>query len=114
MKQPVVLDTDISSLAIKGQLPLVWHAKLVWTKPVMTFITRGELVQWTLTRNLGKQRKGQVHNWIAKSHFLPGNEAVDIFGELSAAAIRRGRPRPVSDTWIAACCRVIAFWGCRW
>ena len=25
-------------------------------------------------------------------------------GRLSAAAIRRGRPRPVNDMWIAACC----------
>jgi predicted nucleic acid-binding protein len=27
-----------------------------------------------------------------------------IWGELSAAATQRGRPRPVNDTWIAACC----------
>jgi toxin FitB len=25
-------------------------------------------------------------------------------GELPASAIRRGRPRPVNDTWIATCC----------
>jgi predicted nucleic acid-binding protein len=25
-------------------------------------------------------------------------------GELSAAAIQRGRTRPVNDTWVAACC----------
>ena len=23
---------------------------------------------------------------------------------MSAAAIQRGRPRPVNDTWVAACC----------
>jgi toxin FitB len=27
-----------------------------------------------------------------------------VWGELSAAATQRGRPRPVNDTWIAACC----------
>jgi predicted nucleic acid-binding protein len=27
-----------------------------------------------------------------------------IWGELSAAATQRGRPRPVNDTWAAACC----------
>lgn len=25
-------------------------------------------------------------------------------GGLSAAAVRRGRPRPVNDMWVAACC----------
>ena len=36
---------------------------------------------------------------------LPGDEAVAaIWGRLSAAASHRGRPRPVNDMWIAACC----------
>jgi predicted nucleic acid-binding protein len=26
------------------------------------------------------------------------------WGEISAYAAKRGRPRPVNDTWIAACC----------
>jgi hypothetical protein len=28
------------------------------------------------------------------------------WGEISAYAARRGRPRPQNDTWIAACCLV--------
>jgi toxin FitB len=36
---------------------------------------------------------------------IPGSKAVaGIWGELSAAAIQRGRARPVNDTWVAACC----------
>jgi toxin FitB len=27
-----------------------------------------------------------------------------VWGGLSAAASQRGRPGPVNDTWIAACC----------
>jgi predicted nucleic acid-binding protein len=38
---------------------------------------------------------------------LPGNEDVaTAWGQISAAAIHRGRPRPVNDTWVAACCLV--------
>ena len=34
---------------------------------------------------------------------LPYSEAVVVsWGELQARAVRRGRPRPVNDTWIAA------------
>ncbi len=38
---------------------------------------------------------------------LPYDEQVAWqWGRLSAAAELRGRPRPVNDTWIAACCVV--------
>jgi predicted nucleic acid-binding protein len=36
---------------------------------------------------------------------VPGGEAVAAtLGRLSAAAVRRGRLRPVNDMWVAACC----------
>ncbi|SNY49905.1 hypothetical protein SAMN05421748_110164 [Paractinoplanes atraurantiacus] len=35
----------------------------------------------------------------------PGDEDVaDTFGYLAAASMRRGRPRPMNDAWVAACC----------
>jgi toxin FitB len=38
---------------------------------------------------------------------LEYDEAVAIkWGQLQARAQQRGRPRPVNDTWIAACCLV--------
>jgi toxin FitB len=38
---------------------------------------------------------------------LPYSEHVAVrWGELQARAERRGRPRPVNDTWIAAVCLV--------
>jgi toxin FitB len=38
---------------------------------------------------------------------LPYDEAVSVtWGHLQARAQRRGRPRPVNDAWIAACCLV--------
>ena len=44
-------------------------------------------------------------NWLSGIPVLPGDEAVAaIWGVLSAAASRRGRPGPVNDMWIAACC----------
>ncbi|MGH9185245.1 MAG: type II toxin-antitoxin system VapC family toxin [Acidimicrobiales bacterium] len=32
------------------------------------------------------------------------DEVARRWGQLAASAQRRGRPRPVNDTWIAACC----------
>jgi toxin FitB len=38
---------------------------------------------------------------------LLGDEEVSTaWGNLQARAQRRGRPRPINDTWIAACCLV--------
>ncbi|WP_374251161.1 hypothetical protein [Micromonospora sp. R77] len=38
---------------------------------------------------------------------LPFDEAVaTTWGQLQARAQQRGRPRPVNDSWIAACCLV--------
>ena len=43
--------------------------------------------------------------WLAGKPVISGGKRVAvIWGELSAAATQRGRPRPVNDTWIAACC----------
>ncbi len=45
--------------------------------------------------------------WLGNVVILPYSEAVAVtWGELQAQAVRRGRPRPVNDTWIAACCLV--------
>jgi predicted nucleic acid-binding protein len=36
---------------------------------------------------------------------LPGScHAAAIWGEIQAHARLRGRPRPINDSWIAACC----------
>jgi hypothetical protein len=43
--------------------------------------------------------------WLASVVVLPYNRRVSrTWGAISAAASRRGRPRPANDTWIAACC----------
>lgn len=105
MPRLVVLDTDVSSKIIKGGLPPTLEAKLADANPVMTFVTYGELVTWTLVLKLGDRRKGEVGVWIDKTPFVPGNEIVaDFYGRLAAGAKRRGRPRPKNDMWIAACC----------
>jgi hypothetical protein len=46
-----------------------------------------------------------LESWLADKPVIPAGKTIAVgWGELSAAATRRGRPRPVNDTWIAACC----------
>jgi predicted nucleic acid-binding protein len=73
--------------------------------PLITFVTFGELATWAEIRNWGQRRREELTSWLSRIAVLPGDEAVDAtWGRLSAAAVQRGRPRPVNDMWVAACC----------
>ena len=54
---------------------------------------------------LGRNSRDELSRWLSGIPVLPGDEDVaTTWGQLSAAAVERGRPRPVNDTWVAACC----------
>jgi predicted nucleic acid-binding protein len=102
---PAVLDTDVASLLHKDTLAGPLATRLIGREPLITFVTFGELAMWAEIRNWGQRRREELTGWLSRLAVLPGEEAVAaIRGRLSAAAIRRGRPRPVNDMWIAACC----------
>ncbi len=68
-------------------------------------MTIGELAKWTALRNWGPRNRASLDAWLQDKPVIPGSKTIAIkWGELSAAATTRGRPRPVNDTWIAACC----------
>jgi predicted nucleic acid-binding protein len=103
----VVLDTDVASNSFKGRLPPTLAARLVGRQPLLAFVTIGELARWTALRNWGPRNRASLDTWLQDKPVIPGSKAIAIgWGELAAAATRRGRPRPVNDTWIAACCLV--------
>ncbi|MFI6293935.1 type II toxin-antitoxin system VapC family toxin [Nonomuraea sp. NPDC050790] len=102
---PVVLDTDAASLIHKRRLPPKLAGRLVATTPVITFVTMAELTKWMHLRDWGTRNRDALAAWLATIPVLPGDEDVAmVWGALAAAAVRRGRPRPVNDMWIAACC----------
>ncbi len=72
---------------------------------MLTFVTIGELTQWAKLRNWGPRNRTSLEEWLTDKPVIPGAKSIAvIWGELSAAATKRGRPRPVNDTWVAACC----------
>jgi predicted nucleic acid-binding protein len=73
----------------------------------ITFVTLAELHRWALLRNWGPQKLIGLDAWLSTRPTLPYTDAVARkWGEISAYATRRGRPRPQNDSWIAACCLV--------
>jgi predicted nucleic acid-binding protein len=102
-----VLDTDGASRILKHDLPSAAASRLAGQPLCITFITLGELTQWATMRAWGRVRREALGRWVSEQPVLPGSEDVARrWGEISARARQRGRPRPANDTWIAACCLV--------
>jgi predicted nucleic acid-binding protein len=102
---PVVLDTDVASAALKERVPQELDRRLAGRPLAITFVTVGELTQWTFVRHWGTERRAGLDRFFARVVVLPYSVRVAaIWGEIQAHAQLRGRPRPVNDSWIAACC----------
>lgn len=115
MSSYVVIDTDVASKILRDRLPDALAAALVGKTLCTTFVTVAELTQWAEMRRWGAGRRHELTAWLAPVLVLPYNEHQDdsvledvarTWGEISARARMRGRPRPQNDTWIAACCLV--------
>jgi predicted nucleic acid-binding protein len=101
----IVLDTDVVSLYCTGRLPGDFARQVAANDISIAFATAGELWKWALARRWGGARRGGLDLWLADSRVIPaGMVTAKIWGEITTAAQRRGRPRPLNDTWIAACC----------
>ena len=101
----VVLDTDAASLLHRGRLPPDQARLLVGATLAITFVTVGELHKGMALRSWGERRRDDLVRWTERLVVLAyDGDVARRWGELAAAAQARGRPRPVNDTWIAACC----------
>ena len=103
----VALDTDVASAILRGRLPESMHAELEGKSLAITFVTVGELTSWTIRRGWGARRLADIATWRRHVTRIPYDEAVaTTWGWLDARAQARGRPQPINDMWIAACCLV--------
>lgn len=104
-RDAVVLDTDVASRLHRRRLADPLAPRLVGRRPLVTFVTLGELTKWAEIRHWGRRSREELARWLSGVPVLPGVEEVAAtWGRLAAAADQRGRPRPVNDMWVAACC----------
>jgi predicted nucleic acid-binding protein len=103
----IILDTDAASAVLRNRTSDRFRALTANKTICITFVTLGELTKWTLLRSWGPRRLADFVAWCRKVVVLPYNTAVaTTWGEIQARAQHRGRPRPVNDSWIAACALV--------
>jgi toxin FitB len=101
----VVVDTDVASAILKSQLPDDLIRRLAGQQLAITFVTVGELTQWTYLHRWGSQRRAGLRAFFASVVVPPSSfQVATVWGEIQAHARLRGRPRPINDSWVAACC----------
>lgn len=103
----IVLDTDVASSLLRRRTPPSLVRQFAGSTLAVSFVTVGELTKWTLVRAWGPKNLAAMRDFLAGLVVLPYDTQVAArWGELQAYAQLRGRPRPVNDSWIAACCLV--------
>ena len=101
----VVLDTDVASAVIRDRLPAPLAARLTGRVWAVSFVTVGELWKWAELRSWGSPARRRLADWLDRLVVVPSSSSVcRTWGHTVAGAQRRGRPLPVNDSWIAACC----------
>ena len=101
----IVLDTDVVSRYRAGRLPAGYARRITSNELSVAFATAGELWKGARIRRWGGARRGGLELFLDQTLILPaGLTVATVWGELAARAQRGGRPRPLNDSWIAACC----------
>jgi predicted nucleic acid-binding protein len=96
----IVLDTDVVSLHRAGRLPVGFARQVAKNDLSVTFATAGELWKGAVAKRWGDARRGGLDLWLAVTTIIPAGLAVArVLGSITTAARRRGRPRPVNDSW---------------
>jgi predicted nucleic acid-binding protein len=99
----LVIDTDVASAMQKGNLADWASRQIVGRRVWLPFVTVGELWKWAEVRSWGERRRRDLESWMAIRRVIHADgEVAHTWGQLAAAASRRGRPCPQNDTWIAA------------
>jgi toxin FitB len=70
----------------------------------IAYATAGELWKGALAKRWGGARRGGLDLWLAETHLTAGLTVAKLWADITVRVQRRGRPRPLHDTWIAACC----------
>jgi predicted nucleic acid-binding protein len=101
----IVLDTDVVSHYRAGRLPEGRRRVVTANQHCIAFATAGELWKGAQIQRWGGVRRAALDLWLHEETVLPaGLRVARVWGAISDGAQRRGRPRPLNDSWIAACC----------
>jgi predicted nucleic acid-binding protein len=101
----IVFDTDVVSYHRMGRLAVSYARLVEANRHCIAVATAGELWKGAQIQQWDGVRRAALDLWLAKEMILSTDlDAARVWGVITAGAQRRGRPRPLNDSWIAACC----------
>lgn len=101
----VVIDTDVASRYLRGDLPEEAVKALSGNRLFLTFVTVGELLSGARHARWGERRLRALEDWIKRFPQVDSSPAVsEVWGKLVAERRHAGREMKPNDAWIAACC----------
>ena len=91
----IVVDTDVASNLIKNTLDPAFRTELAPHEAAITFVTVGELTQWTLVRDLGARCRSELQVYIATRVKIPAAATLAASGarSLRTPSAAAGRAR---------------------
>ncbi|MGD0771918.1 MAG: PIN domain-containing protein [Candidatus Solibacter sp.] len=107
----LLLDTDAVSILFKPAHPLYGKCFEAASghRPLISFMTKAELMLWPRRNKWGAARVGLLMNHIGLFTTLyPDEDACAHWAGVVAESYAAGRPMSTADAWIAACARQ---WG---
>lgn len=103
--ETAVIDTDVASMLIRGNLPAAAATKLADFGLCTTFVTVGELFRGAVHAQWGTRRVAALTEWLGRIDALPADgDVAQRWGQITGGSLRAGRPLPGDDAWVAACC----------
>lgn len=99
-----VVDTDVVSRIVRRDLPGGLWARLEDASLLVTFITVGELLRGSVHAGWGARRLSALSAWLDRDVIVGDTAVARTWGAITGQALKAGRPLPVNDAWIAACC----------
>ena len=103
----VVVDTDVASALLRRRTSDTLARQLAGRTIAITFVTYGELTKWTLVRHWGPRSLDDDADLPRRARRPPLRPARrHPLGRDPGLRPTARPPRPVNDSWIAACCLV--------
>ncbi len=102
--QRVLVDTDVISYFLKRDTRAeAYRPHIEGRRLEMSFMTLAELERWALVHDWGPKRRALADEFIAHFTVLPVDRDLCLrWAAVTVAGIRKGRPIPCADAWIAA------------
>jgi predicted nucleic acid-binding protein len=105
MSVPLVVDTDVVSVAFKARAGYeTYLEEMAGRECILSFMSLAELFRWPLARKWAAARRRELEEYVDGLFAISycNEDLCKIWAEVVDVAEQNGKPIHVADAWIAA------------